>query len=192
MATGEKTLRLEQKLLDAAEQCFQQYGVQKTTIGDICDMAQVSRTSVYRCFKNREAVLEAVMLRDASRIFRDMLAHISRFEKTEDRIVEALAFIMEVVEKTPRLTAILANDAAVQIASSGSVYERMALFTEPLFDKSHFEDLGKLRKDVSPNDVKEYLTQTLYGLLTVKTVSTKTPKARRSYIRKFIVPALLA
>lgn len=193
--TGKKTVDekgVSDSILDAAEQCFSKYGTAKTNIADIADTANVSRATVYRYFKNRDAVLEGVMLRDAARLFEDMLVHIKGFDSTEERIVEALIFIMQVIEKTPRLSSILSADAAVLVASSAAIYQRLELFSQPLFNSGvFFEDLGKLRRDVSPDEMKEFLIQTVYGLLTLQTPASKSDKTRRKYLKTFVLPALM-
>ena len=38
------------RLIDAAESCFDHYGVAKTSVEDIADEAKVSRATVYRYF----------------------------------------------------------------------------------------------------------------------------------------------
>lgn len=183
---------LEESILDAAEKCFARFGVQKTSVGDISSAANLSRASVYRCFANRDAIIEGVMLRDAARIFNEMIQHIEQFESLEDRITEALIFIMETIESNERLTSILATDAALLIASSNTVYERLDLFTQPILNERHFRDLGRFRQDITPDEVKEYLIQNVFGLLTLKTQASKNVDSRKRYIRKFIVPAVLA
>lgn len=190
-AQRRKGKSVEESILDAAEKCFARFGVQKTSVGDISTAANLSRASVYRCFANRDAIIEGVMLRDAARIFKEMLLHIEPFESLEDRIVEALIFIMETIEKSERLTSILATDAALLIASSNTVYERLDLFTQPILNERHFKDLGKFRRGVTHNEIKEFLIQNVFGLLTLKTQASTGSEERRRYLRKFIVPALL-
>src|SRR5262245_31637084 len=54
-----------QRLLDAAEACFQRFGLEKTTLEDVAAAANVSRQTVYNHFRGgREELLEAVFLRD--------------------------------------------------------------------------------------------------------------------------------
>ena len=42
------------RLMDAAEECFDRYGVVKTTMDDIAKTAGVSRPTVYRHFDDRD------------------------------------------------------------------------------------------------------------------------------------------
>lgn len=55
---GEVETRL--RILDAAIECFTQFGNDKTTVNDVARAAGVSRQTVYRYFSDRTALLEAV------------------------------------------------------------------------------------------------------------------------------------
>jgi len=190
-AAQELDTTLEDRVLDAAEHCFLKFGPQKTSMADISTAANTSRATVYRYFKNRDAVIEGVMMRDAARLFREVLKHIEKFKSTEERVVESLIFVMEMIEKTPRLSSLLIPDAAL-VLSSSNLYQRLDLYTQPLFGSQYFNDLNKLRKDVSPNEMKEFLIQTVFGLLTLKTPASKTREKRRQYLKNFLLPSLLA
>lgn len=190
--TQELDSTLEDRVLDAAEQCFLKFGPQKTSMADISTAANTSRATVYRYFKNRDAVIEGVMLRDAARLFRDVLKHIEQFKSTEERVVESLIYAMEMIENTPRLASLLIPDAALVVASSTSIYQRLDLYTHTLFSSTHFSDFNKLRRDVSPNEMKEFLIQTVFGLLTLKTPASATSATRRKYLKNFLIPSLLA
>ncbi len=189
-ATQEDIDSVRESILDAAERCFSQYGTRKTSMADISDTANISRTTVYRYFNNREAVLEGVMLRDVSKLFSKLLSHLSQFTSTEERVVETLIYAMKTIENTPRLVSLLTPDAALLAASSNEIYRRLELFSQPLFTHEIFNDLNKLRRDVSPDQLKEFLIQTVYGLLTLKTPASESEQSRRDYIENFVLPVL--
>lgn len=186
----ELELSIENRVLDAAEHCFLKFGPQKTSMADISTAANTSRATVYRYFKNRDAVIEGVMMRDAARLFREVLAHIEKFKSTEERVVESLIYAMEMIEKTPRLSSLLIPDAAL-VLSTSNVYQRLELYTQPLFGSQYFNDFNKLRRDVSPNEMKEFLIQTVFGLLTLKTPASENSATRRNYLKNFLLPSLL-
>ena len=52
-------------ILKAAESCFEYFGFRKTTVDDIAKSAGISRTTVYRFFKDRDALLSALVLKPA-------------------------------------------------------------------------------------------------------------------------------
>lgn len=58
---------LQERLLDAVESCFDRYGIQKTTLADIASEVGVSRMTVYRNFKDRQALFDGATLRNLRR-----------------------------------------------------------------------------------------------------------------------------
>lgn len=52
---------VENKLLDAAINCFIRYGVKKTSMSDIAKEAGVSRPTLYASFKNKDEMLAEVI-----------------------------------------------------------------------------------------------------------------------------------
>lgn len=48
------------RILDAAIECFSQFGNDKTTLGDVATVAGLARQTIYRYFPDRASLLEAV------------------------------------------------------------------------------------------------------------------------------------
>ena len=61
-------------ILSAAIRCYGRQGLSSTTIEDVAREAQVARRTVYRYFASRQAILQAVVERQASAIFSHMAA----------------------------------------------------------------------------------------------------------------------
>ena len=57
------SLEARNRILDAASRCFDRVGVHKTTLADVAREAKVTRTTLYRHFENRDAIVVGVMLR---------------------------------------------------------------------------------------------------------------------------------
>ena len=56
-------------LLDAARDVFEEYGARRANVDDIARAAGISRSTLYRRFPNKEALLEAVVDRETGRFF---------------------------------------------------------------------------------------------------------------------------
>ena len=180
-------------VLDAAERCFSQYGTSKTSIADIVETSGVPRTSVYRLFKSRDAIIEGVMLRDLSKLASGLFKHVSKFQSSEERVKELIIYAMETIADTPRLSAVLTSDAAILVSSSNRIFAQIDLketAPNPEFVLTLINDLSKMRRDISPDKIKEYLIQTVFGLLTLKTPAGLSKKSRREYITNFVIPTL--
>lgn len=61
-------------ILSAAIRCYERQGLSATTIEDVAREAQVARRTVYRYFPSRQAILQAVVDRQADALFNDMAA----------------------------------------------------------------------------------------------------------------------
>jgi len=99
----EKALRQEpateyglatEKILEAALSQFEDFGLRRTTIEDIARRAGISRVTIYRHFENKEALVEAVILREARAFFDRLDKTVERFDTTDERLVEGFAFAL--------------------------------------------------------------------------------------------------
>ncbi len=64
----DKEDKIRESILEAAETLFQRWGIHKTTMEDIAREAGKGKSSIYYYFKSKEAMLEAVAMRQAERI----------------------------------------------------------------------------------------------------------------------------
>ncbi len=87
--------------LDAAEACFERYGIKKTTMEDIAKEAGVSRPTVYRHFADRETLMLAVVMRRARSLIAKAQAFIRRQKTFEDQLVEGLLFLVRTGRSDP-------------------------------------------------------------------------------------------
>ena len=54
---------LEKTVLDAALHVFSRYGVKRTSMGDLCEEAGVSRQTLYNRFRNKDDILRGLIAR---------------------------------------------------------------------------------------------------------------------------------
>ena len=62
------------EILEAARHVFERYGTRRANVEDVARRAGVSRSTLYRAYPNKEALLEAVLLRQ----FDDFLTQLDR------------------------------------------------------------------------------------------------------------------
>jgi AcrR family transcriptional regulator len=82
-------------ILKAAESCFEYFGFRKTTVDDIAKSAGISRTTVYRFFRDRDALLGALILNHGEDLMSATRAHVEQFSSFEDILVEGMLFQIE-------------------------------------------------------------------------------------------------
>ncbi|HBX78186.1 MAG TPA: hypothetical protein DEG43_11095 [Acidimicrobiaceae bacterium] len=92
-------LTLEDRVLDAAEECCARWGITKTTIDDVAREAGVSRATIYRLFPGGKAsIVVAGGRREVTRLFHELdhgLADASS-------LADALAAVLVVISRAAR------------------------------------------------------------------------------------------
>lgn len=99
-ATRKKTQETRDRLLDAAENVFNEKGVSSTTLHDIAEAAGVTRGAIYWHFRNKVDLFNAMMDRVREPI-REMIEEIAD-ERTEDplgRLREKTVFLMREMQE---------------------------------------------------------------------------------------------
>ncbi|MGH9136818.1 MAG: TetR/AcrR family transcriptional regulator [Acidimicrobiales bacterium] len=95
------------RILDAARRRLELFGIQRTTMEDIARRSGVSRVTVYRHFPTKEALLEAVLLREVRRFLVELGTLIETLDSDEDRIVEGYAFVVRTLREHKLLQRLL-------------------------------------------------------------------------------------
>ena len=81
----------QEKILEAAETCFQRFGIAKTTLGDVAREAGVARVTLYRQFADKEALFAGTTARIVRRRWRDIADGVGPRESLEDWVVGVLS-----------------------------------------------------------------------------------------------------
>ncbi|MBF6343969.1 TetR/AcrR family transcriptional regulator [Nocardia cyriacigeorgica] len=81
-------------LLDSALSAFLDFGIKRTSMGEIARRAGISPATLYRRFESKNDLVEAVSVREAQRFVADIDARVRTVEGTENQLVEIfVAFI---------------------------------------------------------------------------------------------------
>ncbi|MDI2127232.1 TetR/AcrR family transcriptional regulator [Yinghuangia seranimata] len=75
------------RILDAARDQFSTFGVRRSTVEDVARRARVGRVTVYRRFDTKNALVEAVLIREARRFLAVFDAEVAALPTMEERIV---------------------------------------------------------------------------------------------------------
>ncbi len=180
-----KELKEKEKILDAAMACFQRFGTDKTTLGDIAETLGYSRTKIYYYFKDRESVCKAVVTKMSKSYFEEqenivlapsepavclekLLQNRSRYMlEIQTKGIFSLSFTQEVMESDEDLTLILEKEQQlyVRIIKKGvkeNVFrvKNVALHTQILLDSvsGYFQVIASRYSDIknlNPQQLKE-------------------------------------
>lgn len=182
------------RLIDAAEVCFERFGVAKTTLEDIATEAGVSRATVYRYFEGgRDEVVLGVVLRETRQFLKSLERRISREDALGDAVVEGVVYTVANVRKNAQLALLFAPDVAGQTTTitgaSAVLFDISREFLGPLFARA--EAAGQLRPGVTVADATEFVLRMVLSLLTVAGPQRRSPAAEREFTRVYCAGALV-
>lgn len=89
------------KILDAAVAACAAHGIAALTIDGVARRAGVNRVTVYRRFGDRDALLQAMTLREGARMAGDILACVEGLADPVEQLVEGFAAALRLAEAHP-------------------------------------------------------------------------------------------
>lgn len=183
-------------LLDAAERCFTEFGVGKTSMGDIARAAELSRPTLYRYFPDRHALSLAVVMRRAKRLTHRAQAFIGTHLTLADQIVEGLIYIVDHGRRDSIVLALVAKeggearDEAAGLQRSTMARQITAEVWVPVLTRARHR--GELRTELSTERACEWLLYVQIMLLgVINGDGLKDQRQARRLIREFVLPALV-
>ncbi|OBH90219.1 TetR/AcrR family transcriptional regulator, partial [Mycobacterium sp. E2989] len=66
------------QILEAANECFTQLGIERTSVQDVARKANVSRGTVYRYFEDRNVLIDAAIEFGAQRFYREVASAMAK------------------------------------------------------------------------------------------------------------------
>ena len=82
------------QIIEAATQLFSQHGYEKVTVRQIADACQVTEPALYRYFKSKDHIFEAVILALKSRLDLDALFDSLRDEEDIEAVLRGMALFI--------------------------------------------------------------------------------------------------
>ncbi|MFQ3566098.1 MAG: helix-turn-helix domain-containing protein [Aggregatilineales bacterium] len=166
-----------ERILDAATDLFARYGYDKTTMDDIAAASGVSKGALYLEFAGKEALFDALLLRQMKWATQTMLERVAADERGLSLFTIYL-HSLAVAAENPLLRALYTQDRRVlgdfvRRLSGGSTYRQ--LFGAAVDFVRAFQSAGLIRDDYSPDLIAYVITALRYGLLTIDEVAAGGP-----------------
>ncbi len=162
----------ENRILDAANKLVTHYGYDKTTVDDIAQEAGVSKGAIYLHFKGKEALFEALLLRESERVMDDMFARIEA-DPEGGTLFYLYSHALRAAVSNPLVRALTTQDRRV-LGDFARRFARMATMEQGMMFGldfiRHFQEAGLIRKDLSPAVITYLLAYMRYGFLNIETV----------------------
>jgi AcrR family transcriptional regulator len=184
---------VQARLLDAAESCFSQFGLTKTTMEDVARAAGMSRATVYRYFKNRDDLLMGVVEREARSAAREIEKRLRGIRNPGEYIVEGIVQALDIVPKRPALSMLfLAETVGVTsrlLTTSARMVEIALELVVPVMEPARQK--GLLREEVGTEVMIEWTFRIISSFLTVPSPLVGNDDEMRALLRTMLLPALL-
>ena len=180
------------RLLDAAETCFGRFGIAKTTVEDIAKQASVSRATVYRYFAGRDAVVSGVILRETERYLDRVRPRVESQPDLASAILEFVEVTLRAAVRDETVGLLFTSDDGLNSVgiiegTSVALFEMVSEFLRPIFDNWTDEYLPGLPIE----DASEWILRAILSLLTVKGPKRRSSEGLDTYLRRFLLPAIL-
>jgi AcrR family transcriptional regulator len=78
------------RILAAAEQCIQRFGIRRASMGEVARVGKVSRGSIYRYFKDKDALVEGVFRRRQELFLNRAEAQLEKEATLVDKLTESV------------------------------------------------------------------------------------------------------
>ena len=181
------------RLLDAAEACFERSGISKTTVEDVAKQASVSRATVYRYFAGRDAVVSGVILRATERYLRRVRGRVEAQPNLGSAILEFVEVTIRAAHRDETIALLFTSDDSLNSVgiiqgTSVALFEMVAEFLRPLF-VAHSDEH---RPGLPIDDATEWILRSILSLLTVGGPKRRSFDGLDTYLRRFLLPPIIA
>jgi AcrR family transcriptional regulator len=181
-----------ERLLDAAEQCFERFGLRRTTIDDVARTAKVSRSTVYRYFDGRGDLIVAAYLRESQAVNDKVRALMRQPGTFPDRVVEAMLRSVDAIRTGKYLPLMLSSEGALlaskAITASTAFYEGARDTMGPFFEQAKAD--GEVRPELELDDFIEWTLRLIFSFAMFDSPAPRNRAGLRHLIGTFLVPSL--
>jgi AcrR family transcriptional regulator len=181
------------RIIDAAEACFEHFGVVKTTVEDIATEARVARQTVYRYFANRDEIVLAVTMREFEAIADKALAILRKRRPFADAAVDLVVYTLRLIHRSRYLRPLYSEDA---VGLTG----RAAINSMPFYEFCHdqiqpylieAQRRGELRTDVDTREISEWLLRVTFLHASSDGPVVRDDRELKRFLRTWLRPALI-
>ncbi|MBP1821622.1 AcrR family transcriptional regulator [Mycobacterium sp. OAE908] len=181
-------------IISAAFACFRTQGLAKTTIVDIAKAAEVSRSTFYEYFRDKETIVEACAEAASQRFYRNMAKAIDRHggSTLEGRLVRAAVFVTQarqVVEPEAYFDEEEVN--LMMTKNAATLLKECAEFLAPYVSAAKLT--GEVRSDLDVASATEWFARMLFSLFTTPspTIDMREDDAVAEFVRAYAVNGFL-
>jgi AcrR family transcriptional regulator len=180
-------------LLTAAEECFAQFGIAKTTMEDIARAASLSRATVYRYFADREALITELVVRRARANMDKAREYIKRWPTVEERIVEGICRDIRKGHSDPMVNRLVSPESMALSVQLLNVSGRAVELTHELWGPILADEqaAGTIRADLDLRMISEWISEMEIMYISQYDDDGDALERIRTKLRTFVAPAIV-
>ncbi|SDI37185.1 DNA-binding transcriptional regulator, AcrR family [Actinokineospora alba] len=111
MILSDRNLDLDQpEILDGALSAFLEFGIRRTSMGEVAKRSKLSPATLYRRFAQKSDIIRAVAIREARRFIDEVDARIDPGASAEEQVVEGFVAFTQGVRRNKLLTRLLVTE----------------------------------------------------------------------------------
>jgi AcrR family transcriptional regulator len=182
-----------ERLVNAAEVCFERFGLRRTTIDDVAREAKVSRSTVYRYFDGRGDLIVAAYMRESEQVNEKVKALMRQPGPFAARVVKTTLRSIESIRSGKYLPLMLTPEGAIlaskAVTASSAFYETSRETMGPFFDEAQAN--GEIRPDITLDDFIEWTLRIIFSFAMFDSpVQRDAKRSVKRLIETFLVPSL--
>lgn len=184
--------RTEQRIVDAARECFETVGIGKTRLEEIALRAGVSRQTIYKYFGGKQDIVDQIAFLEMVKINRALRTALSGEEGFADRLTNAVLLSVEISVENSYIQSVIQDINALPglPGASDRILDWQRQKWRPMLERAAAK--GELADDL---DFEQLLQWILHCQLLL-TVSYRRLEAAgldlRQFVRRFMVLPVLA
>ncbi|HWV59427.1 MAG TPA: TetR/AcrR family transcriptional regulator [Sphingopyxis sp.] len=182
----------QERILRAAYDCFEQYGIAKTTIENIASRAKVSRPTVYKYYPSKDAILDEISVRETWRVNSEVRRRLVRSDDFADFLTDTLLLVIRLANENVYIRRMVESiEFQESVISPSSLMQQLQrTWWTNLFEQARAR--GEIAADLDIDEIIYWLARA-QAMLMLQVASPQIDDAeKRRFIRRFIVQPLLA
>lgn len=183
-----------ERILDSALSQFEVFGINRSTVEDITRRSGLSRVTLYRYFPSKDAIIEAVLVRELETFLRDLNSYAGKQSTVEDKFIEGFVFVLNTLREHTLLQRLLATEPEAVLPfltteGSNTMQTASAFLARQLSSELPHDDRTQLELlEIAEVTVRICLS---FLLTPSQHIALGDDDAARSFARRYLLPPLL-
>jgi AcrR family transcriptional regulator len=180
-------------ILDAAVVEFEQHGFRRVALDDVARRAGISRTTIYRRFRNKDELIAAVIERENVTLFADIALELKQAAPQSNYYVEAFTLAILRFRRHRVLDRMIRDEPALVLELAGRHYgaaiDRMGEALRVIFPAGFAERIGERAVNEFADTILRYAAMVL---LLPSAQPLESPDDIRAFATRHFLPSLPA